>query len=176
MVTEISINQAFKKPSSFKTRGTTGVCLGHDSTKAAYVRSNGEVKWNLSEIEVLAVEHRMWEDVIEVQDIRELCMGWAWFVNDLRGFLPAWQDMELASTFPEEPVSQVDPDVPLEPAPVEGSFTPVRETACCLGTEEHSRIGKSFARVGHRKKTNLFIFLVSYYIHWGLKGFLNASF
>ena len=55
------------------------------------------------------------EDAIEIQDIRELGLGWAWFVNGLRAFLPAWQDMELASPFPEEPVTQVDADVPLEP-------------------------------------------------------------
>ena len=40
----------------------------------------------------------LWNIVFEkmqskVQDIRELGMGWAWFVNDLRVFLPAWQDM-----------------------------------------------------------------------------------
>ena len=55
------------------------------------------------------------EDAIAIQDIRELGLGWAWFVNDLRAFLPAWQDMELASPFPEEPVSQIDAVVPLEP-------------------------------------------------------------
>ena len=69
---------------------------------------------NLSEIEVPTVEYC----VREVQHIRELGMGWAWFVNDLRAFLPAWQDMELASPFPEKPVSQVDADVPLEPIPL----------------------------------------------------------
>ena len=61
------------------------------------------------------MEQCLREDAIEIQDIRELGLGWAWFVNDLRAFLPAWQDMELASPFPEEPVSQIDADVPLEP-------------------------------------------------------------
>ena len=60
-------------------------------------------RWSLSEIEVPTVEHCVREDAIEAQDIRELVMGWAWFVNDLRAFLPAWQDMELASPFLEEP-------------------------------------------------------------------------
>ena len=43
------------------------------------------------------MEQRVREDAIEMQDIRELGLGWAWFVNHLRAFLPAWQDMELAS-------------------------------------------------------------------------------
>ena len=95
------VHPVLKKPPSFLNRGTTGVCLGHDSrvsggvpvisvvegslhevcsakvgrlrekvgqawrlhvhpqdsTKAAYVRCNGEVKWNLSEIEVPTVEY-----------------------------------------------------------------------------------------------------------------------
>ena len=68
-----------------------------DSSKAAYVNRKGEVKWNLHEIEVPTVEQSVREDALEVQDIRELVLGWAWFVNDLRAFLPAWQDMELAS-------------------------------------------------------------------------------
>ena len=66
-----------------------------DSTKAAYVNRKGEVKWNLQEIEVPNAEQSVREDALEIQDIRELGLGWAWFVNDLRAFLPAWQDMEL---------------------------------------------------------------------------------
>ena len=54
------------------------------------------------------------EDALEVQDIRELGLGWAWFVNDLQTFLPAWQDTELASPSPEEPVTQIEADVPIE--------------------------------------------------------------
>ena len=46
-----------------------------------------------------------------MQDIRELGLGWAWFVNDLRAFLPAWQDMELATPSTEEPVTQIAGDV-----------------------------------------------------------------
>ena len=52
------------------------------------------------------------EDALEVQDIRELGLGWAWFMNDLRAFLPAWQEMELASPSTEEPVTQIEADVP----------------------------------------------------------------
>ena len=37
------------------------------------------------------------------------------FVNDLRAFLPAWQDMELASPSPDEPITQIEADVPVEP-------------------------------------------------------------
>ena len=128
------VHHALKKPPSFENRGTTGVCLGHDSivsggvlvvsvvkgsrneirsakvcrlgekvgqswtlrvhpqdsAKVAYVCQNGEVKWNLSEIEAPMVEFLVREDAVEVQDIRELGMGWAWFVNDMRAFLPAW--------------------------------------------------------------------------------------
>ena len=36
-------------------------------------------------------------------------------MNDRRAFLQACRDMQLASPFPEEPVTQVDADVPLEP-------------------------------------------------------------
>ena len=86
-----------------------------DSSKAAYVNRKGEVKWNLQEIEVPTVEQCVREDALEVQDIRELGLGWAWFVNDLRAFLPAWQDMELASPSPDEPITQIEADVPVEP-------------------------------------------------------------
>ena len=73
------------------------------------------MKWNLQEIEVPTVEQSVREDALEVQDIRELCLGWAWFVNDLRAFLPSWQDMELASPSTEEPITQIAADVPIEP-------------------------------------------------------------
>ena len=60
-------------------------------------RRKGEVKWNLREIEVPTVEQSVREDALEIHDISELGLGWACFVSDLRAFLPAWQDMELAS-------------------------------------------------------------------------------
>ena len=82
-----------------------------DFGKATYVSSSGEVKWSLTEIEVPTLERCTREDAIEIQNIRELGLGWAWFVNDLRAFLPAWQDMEFASPYPEEPVTQIDADV-----------------------------------------------------------------
>ena len=179
-VTEIPINKAlphfgdvvvmhhaFKKPPSFENRGTTGVCLGHDSriaggvlvvsvangelkevcsaklptlgekvgqawhlhvhpqdlTKAAYVNCKGEVKWSFHEIEVPTVEQCVKEDALEVQDIRELGLGWAWFMNDLRAFLPAWQEMELASPSTEEPVTQIEADVPSEPLALQADAT-----------------------------------------------------
>ena len=86
-----------------------------DSAKAAYVNCKGEVKWNWHEIEVPTVEQSVREDALEIQDIRKLGLGWAWFVNDLRAFLPAWQDMELASPHPDKPVTQIEADVPIEP-------------------------------------------------------------
>ena len=70
--------------------------------------------------EVPTVEQCVKEDALEVQDIRELGLGWAWFVNDLRTFLPAWQDMELATPSAEE---QVAGDVPVEPLPVHADAT-----------------------------------------------------
>ena len=181
-VTEIRINKAlphfgdvvvmhhaFKKPPSFENRGTTGVCLGHDSriaggvlvvsvvngelkevcsakvrtlgekvgqawrlhvhpqdsSKAAYVNRKGEVKWSLHEIEVPTVEQCVKEDALEVQDIRELGLGWAWFMNDLRAFLPAWQEMELASPSSEEPVTQIEADVPIESLALQADATNV---------------------------------------------------
>ena len=54
-----------------------------DSSKATYVNRKGEVKWNLEEIEMPTVEQSVREDALEVQDIREFGLGWAWFVNDL---------------------------------------------------------------------------------------------
>ena len=85
-----------------------------DSSKAAYVNRKGEAKWNLQEIEVPTVEQSVCEDALEVQDIRELGLGWAWFVNDLRAFLSSWQDMELATPSTGEPVTQIEADVPIE--------------------------------------------------------------
>ena len=179
-VTEIPINKtlphfgdvvvmhhAFKKPPLFENRGTTGVCLGHDSriaggvlvvsvvngelkevcsakvrtlgekvgqawrlhvhsqdsSKAAYVNRKGEVKWSLHEIEVPTVEQCEKEDALEVQDIRELGLGWAWFMDDLRAFLPAWQETELASPSSEEPVTQIEADVPIEPLALQADVT-----------------------------------------------------
>ena len=161
------MHQTFKKPPSFENRGSTGVCLGHDTrisggvlvvsvingelkevctakvrklgervgqawrlhvhpqdaTRAAYVNRKGEVKWNLQDLDVPTVEQCVKEDALEVQDIRELGLGWAWYVNDLRTFLPAWQDMELATPSAEEPVTQIAPNVPVEPLPVHADAT-----------------------------------------------------
>ena len=94
-----------------------------DATRSAYVNRQGEVKWNLQDIEVPTVEQCVKEDALEVHDIRELGLGWAWFVNDLRAFLPAWQDMELATPSAEEPLTQVAGDVPVEPLPVHADAT-----------------------------------------------------
>ena len=77
----------------------------------------------MHDIEVPTVEQCVKEDALEVQDIRELGLGWAWFVNDLRAFLPAWQDMELATPAAEEPITQIAPDVPVEPLPVHADAT-----------------------------------------------------
>ena len=52
-----------------------------------------------------------------------LGLGWAWFMNDLRAFLPAWQEMELASPSSEEPVTRIEADVPIEPLPLQADAT-----------------------------------------------------
>ena len=94
-----------------------------DSSRSAYVNRKDEVKWNLQDLDVPTVEQCVKEDALEVQDIRELRLGWAWFVNDLRAFLPAWQDMELATPSTEEPVTQIAGDVPVEPLPLQADAT-----------------------------------------------------
>ena len=94
-----------------------------DSSRAAYVNRKGEVKWNSQDLDVPTVEHCVKEDALEIQDIRELGLGWAWFVNDLRAFLPAWQDMELATPSAEELITQVAGDVPVEPLPAQADAT-----------------------------------------------------
>ena len=82
-----------------------------DASRSTYVNRKGDVKWNLQDLDVPTVEQCIKEDALEVQDIRELGLGWAWFINDLRAFLPAWQDMELATPSTEEPVTQIAGDV-----------------------------------------------------------------
>ena len=80
------------------------------------------MKWSLHEIEVPTVEQCVKEDALKVQDVHELALFSAWFVNDLRAFLPAWQEMELASPSPEEPVTQIEGDVPIEPLALQVRF------------------------------------------------------
>ena len=124
------LNGELKEVCSAKVRKLGGVGQAwrlhvhpQDSSRAAYVNRRGEVKWNLQDLEVPTVEQCVKADALEVQDIRELGLGWAWFVNDLRAFLPAWQDMELATPSAEEPITQVAGDVPVEPLPVHADAT-----------------------------------------------------
>ena len=44
-------------------------------------------------------------------------------MNDLRAFLPAWQEMELASPSQEKPVTQIEADVPIEPLALQADAT-----------------------------------------------------
>ena len=121
-----------------------------DSSKAAYVNRKGDVKWNLQEIEVPTVEQSVREDALEMQDIRELGLGWAWFVNDLRAFLTAWQDMELASPHPDEPVTQIEADVPIAPISLQAECVDLGldlhsdwdTHAIALSTRPQSQLGK----------------------------------
>ena len=44
-------------------------------------------------------------------------------MNDLRAFQPAWQEMDLASPSTEEPVTQIEADVPIEPLALQADAT-----------------------------------------------------
>ena len=41
-------------------------------------------------------------------------------MDDTRALLPAWQDMELASPYPDKPVTQIEAGVPIEPIALQG--------------------------------------------------------
>ena len=45
---------------------------------AAYVRSDGEIRWILSDLDVATVEELEPEGAMEVQNLRSLGMGWAY--------------------------------------------------------------------------------------------------
>ena len=55
---------------------------------AAYVRNDGEIRWNLNDLDVATVEELKPEGAMEVQNLRSLGMGWARYVNDLSKYLP----------------------------------------------------------------------------------------
>ena len=79
---------------------------------AAYVRNDGEIRWNLNDLDVATVEELEPEGAVEVQNLRSLGMGWAWYVNDLSKYLPDAETLaEMAPT--EDDVVGVDHDVPL---------------------------------------------------------------
>ena len=59
-----------------------------DPKVAAYVRNDGEVCWNLNDLEVATVEGMNPEGAMEAQNLRSLDMEWAWYVNDLSKYLP----------------------------------------------------------------------------------------
>ena len=79
---------------------------------AAYVRNDGEIRWNLNDLDVATVEELEPEGAVEVQNLRSLGMGWAWYVNDLSKYLPDAETLaEMAPT--DDDVVGVDHDVPL---------------------------------------------------------------
>ena len=45
-------------------------------------------KWHLNDLDVATVEELHPEGAMEVQNLRALGMGWAWYVNDLSKYLP----------------------------------------------------------------------------------------
>ena len=97
-----------------------------DPKAAAYVRNDGEVKWHLNDLDVATVEELNPEGAMEVQNLRALGMGWAWYVNDLSKYLP---DAEtLADMTPAEDISVgMDPGVPLKEIGLEPEIDPERE-------------------------------------------------
>ena len=97
-----------------------------DPKAAAYVRNDGEVKWHLNDLDVATVEELHPEGAVEVQNLRALGMGWAWYVNDLSKYLP---DAEtLADMTPAEDISVgMDPGVPLKEIGLEPEVDPERE-------------------------------------------------
>ena len=97
-----------------------------DPKAAAYVRNDGEVKWNLNDLDVATVEEMNPEGAMEVQNLRALGMGWAWYVKDLSKYLP---DAEtLADVTPAEDVAVgIPPEVPLSDLDLEPEVIPQRE-------------------------------------------------
>ena len=79
---------------------------------AAYVRNDGEIRWNLNDLDVATVEELEPEGAVEVQNLRSLGMGWAWYVNDLSKYLPD-ADTLAAMAPTDDDVMGVDHDVPL---------------------------------------------------------------
>ena len=99
-----------------------------DPKAAAYVRNDGEVRWHLNDLDVATVEELNPEGAMEVQGLRALGMGWAWYVNDLSKYLP---DAEtLADMTPTQDISiGMDPGVPLKEIDLEPEVDPEREVA-----------------------------------------------
>ena len=97
-----------------------------DPKAAAYVWNDGEVKWHLNDLDVATVGELNPEGAMEVQNLRALGMGWAWYVGDLSKYLP---DAEaLADTTPAEDVSVgMDPGVPLRETGLEPEVDPERK-------------------------------------------------
>ena len=108
----VVVHQALKKPPSLENRGTTIQEFVWDTTaeflevfvlspllmelfvKSVQPRSLGQEKRSVNLGDITFI-HKILprQYAIEVQDIRELGMGWAWFVNDLLPqsvVLPAW--------------------------------------------------------------------------------------
>ena len=91
---------------------------------AAYVRNDGEIRWNLNDLDVATVEELEPEGAVEVQNLRSLGMGWAWYVNDLSKYLPDADT--LADMTPAEDDSVgVGPDVPLSEIALEPEMVDV---------------------------------------------------
>ena len=88
------------------------------------MRNDGEIRWNLNDLDVATVEELEPEGAVEVQNLRSLGMGWAWYVNDLSTYLPDADT--LADMTPAEDDSVgVGPDVPLSEIALEPEMVDV---------------------------------------------------
>ena len=93
---------------------------------AAYVRNDGEIRWNLNDLDVATVEELEPEGAVEVQNLRSLGMGWAWYVNDLSKYLPDAETLAVMAPTEDDAVG-VDPDVPLSDIALEPDTVDVPE-------------------------------------------------
>ena len=91
---------------------------------AAYVRNDGEIRWQLSDLDVATVEELEPEGAVEVQSLRSLGMGWAWYVNDLSKYLPDADTLADMSPADDHSVG-VAPDVPLSEIALEPELVQV---------------------------------------------------
>ena len=91
---------------------------------AAYVRNDGEIRWNLNDLDVATVEELEPEGAVEVQNLRSLGMGWAWCVNDLSKYLPDADTLADMTPAKDDSVG-IGPDVPLSEIALEPEMVDV---------------------------------------------------
>ena len=94
-----------------------------DPKVAAYVRNDGEVSWQLSDLDVATIEKFNPQESMEMPNLRRLGMGWVWYVNDLSKYL---LDAETLGEMTHQGVifTGVMPDIPLEETALEPGDPP----------------------------------------------------